>query len=220
MTTRRAAWSVLLLALALGACRDSTAAHSPPPALAVAAGQPTQTSFVSNGAFGNLSWFTTNPDGSFTFGFLDVNRGDAVSNPRTFLFYVVVQCTPSFFCVEIEGGNGLISNSDLSGGGKELHLRTNTSGNPDFFVFAGSGGMVTADWVANGVFSHRGNGVNLITMPADTLTADATRSMIRQQGTFTSTSADASGGIVGVSIPPGSFAWQGTNHNVTITISR
>src|SRR5437762_3417993 len=90
----------------------------------------TQFHFVSNGDFGNLSWFEVDPAGGFTFGSLSVSRGGPTTDPQTSLSYFVFQCDPFFSCNPVRDGFGLIPNGDLGGGGNSLKLSTNTTGNP------------------------------------------------------------------------------------------
>src|SRR2546422_5664839 len=95
----------------------------------------TQFHFVSNGDFGNLSWFEVDPAGGFTFGSLSVSRGGPTTDPQTSLSYFVFQCDPFFSCNPVRDGFGLIPNGDLGGGGNSLKLSTNTTGNPNFVTF-------------------------------------------------------------------------------------
>src|SRR2546426_7356708 len=114
----------------------------------------TQFHFVSNGDFGNLSWFEVDPAGGFTFGSLSVSRGGPTTDPQTFLSYFVFQCDPFFSCNLVRDGFGLIPNGDLGGGGNSLKLRTNTTGNPNFVTFAGPTGPVSVDWRAKIGIAH------------------------------------------------------------------
>jgi|SRR5882724_321586 len=217
----------LCAALALGhlltACKDSTStpaasAAGPPPSFATASdtgggggGPGNQSHFVSNGTSGFVQWFMSNSGGGgFTFGQLSVSRGGSTNNPQTFLSYFIEQCDPFFGCTFL-GGSGLVPNSDLSGGGQQLRLATNTSGNPNFFTFGGPSGLVTMDWSANGAFQQRSSGTTDFIFPG-----------FRQHatGVSTSSSANAAGSVVGLPVPPGSPGNIGTNQNVTIDISR
>jgi hypothetical protein len=224
--------AALALAELLAACKDSSTA---PATAARAAGQtasfatafdtggggggPGQSHFVANGNSGFVNWFTSGSaatvsdtggggGGGFTFGQLSVSQGGSVNNPQTFLFYFIGQCDAFFFCIFKEG-SGLIPNNDLSGGGQQLHLATNTSGNPNFFTFGGPPGLVMVDWRTNGAFQQRNSG-----------TSDLIFSGFRQHttGVSTSASANATGSVLGVVIPPGSAGNIGTNHSVTIDI--
>ena len=170
----------------------------------------TQFHFVSNGDFGNLSWFEVDPAGGFTFGSLSVSRGGPTTDPQTFLSYSVFQCDPSSGCNTIRDGFGLIPNRDLSGGGNSLSLRTNTTGNPNFNTFAGPTGPVSVDWRANGLFTQSSSGTSVLSFPGFTH---------RSQGNFTSASANATGSIVGVPISLTGSGDIGTNHQTTIDIT-
>jgi hypothetical protein len=170
----------------------------------------TQFHFVSNGDFGSLNWFESDPAGGFTFGSLSVSRGGPTNAPQTFLSYFVFQCDPFGSCTDVRDGFGLIPNNDLSGGGKSLSLRTNTSANPNFVTFAGPTGPVSVDWRANGLFTQSSSGTNQVSFPGFAQ---------KSQGGFTSASANAAGSLVGVAISPNGSAGIGTNHQVTIDIS-
>ncbi len=171
----------------------------------------TQVHFVANGDFGSLSWFTFDPAGGFTFGSLSVSRGGPTTDPQTFVSYFVFQCDQFFVCNAVRDGSGLIPNRDLSGGGNSLSLRTNTTGNPNFNTFAGPTGLVTVNWRANGLFTQSSTGTNEYSFPGFTH---------RSQGSVTSASANATGGIVDVPISPSGSANIGTNHQTTIDFIR
>ncbi len=155
----------------LSACKDSTTtpaaqAAGPRPSLATVSdtgggggGPGNQSHFVANGNAGSVNWFVSGGSGSpsdsggggggFIFGSLGVSRGGPTNSPQTFLSYFIEQCDPFVGCTFL-GGSGLIPNGDLSGGDQQLRLATNTSGNPTFFTFGGSAGLVAVDWRANG----------------------------------------------------------------------
>ena len=171
----------------------------------------TQFHFVSNGGSGSVSWFEPDPAGGFTFGSISVSRGGPTNAPQTSLSYFVFQCDPLGSCTDVRDGFGLIPNNDFSGGGKSLSLRTNTSGNANFFTFAGPTGPVSVDWQANGLFTQSSSGTNQISFPGFTQ---------KFQGGSTSASANAVGSIVGVAISPNGSAGIGTNRQVTIDITR
>ena len=219
----------------LSACKDSTTtpaaqAAGPRPSLATVSdtgggggGPGNQSHFVANGNAGSVNWFVSGGSGSpsdsgggggggggFIFGSLGVSRGGPTNSPQTFLSYFIEQCDPFVGCTFL-GGSGLIPNGDLSGGGQQLRLATNTSGNPTFFTFGGSAGLVAVDWRANGAFQQRSSGTTDLIFPG-----------FRQHftGVSTSSSANAAGSVVGVPVPPASPGSIGTNQNVTIDISR
>ncbi len=215
--------AVAALGQLLTACKDSPTtaaarAAGPRPSLATVSdtgggggGPGNQSHFVANGNSGSVNWFVSGGagGGGFTFGSLGVSRGGPTNSPQTFLSYFVEQCDPFVGCTFF-GGSGLIPNGDLSGGGQQLRLATNTSGNPNFFTFGGSAGLVTVDWRANGAFQQRSSGTTDLIFPG-----------LRQHftGVSTSSSANAAGSVVGVPVPPGSPGNIGTNQNVTIDIS-
>src|SRR2546426_2600344 len=216
--------AALALAHLLTACKDSSTtptalAAGPRPSLATVSdtgggggGAGNQSHFVANGNSGSVNWFVSGGagGGGFIFGSLGVSRGGSTNSPQTFLSYFVEQCDPFVGCTFF-GGSGLIPNGDLSGGGQQLSLATNPSGNPNLFPFGGSAGLVTVDWRANGAFQQRSSGTTDLIFPG-----------FRQHftGVSTSSSANAAGSVVGVPVPPGSPGNIGTNQNVTIDISR
>jgi Tol biopolymer transport system component len=190
---------------------ERTSLGSSIPLLLVGATSPaSQFHFVSNGGSGSVSWFAPDPAGGFIFGSLSVSRGGPTNAPQTSLSYFVFQCDPFGSCTDVRDGFGLIPNNDLSGGGTSLSLRTNTTGSPNFFTFAGPAGPVSVDWRANGLFTQSSNGTNQISFPGFTQ---------KLQGGSTSASANAAGSIVGLAISPNGSATIGTNHQVTIDIS-
>ncbi|HZE74311.1 MAG TPA: hypothetical protein VE091_03315 [Gemmatimonadales bacterium] len=175
-----------------------------------AAGQTTNFHFVANGDLGNVSW-STEPDalGNFLSGFVSVVRGGTASNPEVLLFYEVLQCG-SDGCGAVEEGAGPIERGDLTGNGvQKLKVNTNTSGNPNFVLFAGSGGLVSVQWVripgleqrVSGTFVQRVKGVF----------------SSRSTGTSNFFTATATGSVVGFPITTSfQFAQIGTGHNVEI----
>ena len=221
--------AALALGYSFAGCKDSTAtpaasANGPRPSFATASdtgggggGPGNQSHFVANGNSGSVNWFVSGSPsdsggggGGFVFGSLGVSRGGSTNSPQTFLSYFIEQCDPFVGCTFF-GGNGLIPNGDLSGGGQQLRLATNTTGNPNFFTFGGPSGLVTVNWSANGAFQVRSSGTTELIFPG-----------FRQHSTGVSTSASANavGSVVGVVVPPGSPGNIGTNQNVIIDISR
>lgn len=166
--------------------------------------------FVANGVFGDVNWFDADSSGGggFTFGSLNVGRGGTTKNPQTFLSYFVQQCDEFFDC-SFFGGFGLIPNRDLSGGGKTLHLSTNTTGNPNFFTFGGPTGLVVVDWKVNGFFQFRSSGTSQQESPGFKFISN---------GIFSFASANAAGSVVGLLISPNNSGGIGSNHSVVIDI--
>lgn len=207
--------SLFLTAVLSVACNSDIA--QPPAALAAVSGPPVISRFVANDEGGTVGWFFSDPTG-FSYGSLYFSRGGPVTNPQTFLSYNILHCA-DYHCEELEIGNGIIPNSDLSGNAKQLHLSTNTSNNPNFTVYAGNRGNITIDLEVNGLYSQRSEGVMQTTMPGDTL-AGGSKQTFRQQGIYTSFSARVSGRVVGTEVPL--VAWGGisTAHNVQIQIIR
>lgn len=147
--------------------------------------------------------------GTVQFGNADVTRGGTLQTPETFLSYNVVECSPSF-CTSLAGGFGKIPNGDFSANGSTYRVSTNTTGNPEFFTFVGPTGNVTIEWVGNGLFENRFDGTQQFTTPD-------TRE--QQAGQFSSTSAVATGSVVGFTIAPGNSGQTSKSHDVRITIS-
>jgi len=218
-------WAALALVPVFGACKDSTTtpvtrAAAPRAGFASVAdtviggggGSGNQTHFIASGTSGYVSWFSAGDSsgggGGFSYGSLNVSRGGATNNPQTFLSYFVEQCG-LYYCAFL-GGSGLIPNGDLSGGTQQLDLSTNTSGNPNFFTFGGSPGLISVDWRANGAYQQRSSGTSELTFPAFHQ---------HSSGVSTSASAYAAGSVVGVAMPPTSLGSIGTNQNVTIDVS-
>lgn len=179
-------------------------------ATGASSGVTTQFHFVSNGGFGSLSWSEVDPAGNFSFGSLSVSRGGPTNNPQTFLGYFVIRCDPGCNTITILDGFGYIPNQDLSGSSNSLRLRTNTTGNPNF-ITSGPRGLVSVNWRANGLYTQSFSGSNAYSFPGLTH---------RSQGSFTSASANATGSIVGVPIAPTASGDIGTNHQMTIDITR
>jgi len=219
-------WTGLALVPVFGACKDAptTPAAQTTGARASFAtvadsgiggggGPGNQSHFVANGDFGFATWFSSDTIGGvsqgFTVGQVSVNRGGAVNNPQAFLFYFIEHCSDAFVCTFL-GGSGQIPAGDVAGGGRALRLSTNTSGNPNFFTFAGSPGVIGVDWAANGLFTQRSSG-----------TSEVTFSGFHQHssGVSTSASANPSGSVVGMVISGGTSGNIGTNQNVVIDIS-
>ena len=166
--------------------------------------------FVANGDNGFVNWSGGDTlGGGFSFGFLGVGRGGPTNNPQTFLSYFIEQCDPFFNCSFSEGF-GQIPNGDLSGGmsAKQLHLHTNTTGNPNFFS-VGPSGVIQVDWKANGLFTQSTSGTSQVEFPG-----------LKQlmQGRSSAASASATGSVVGIVISPFNGAQIGTSHSVTIDI--
>jgi len=222
MNAHRISWfAVLGCGFALVACRDAgTAPHSAAgtPDFAVAAdtgggGGGKQSHFVSNGVSAAANWSSggdSTGSGGFSFGSLSVSRGGTVNNPQTFLFYFIERCDAFFNC-SVAGGSGLIPNGDLSGGlsGSQLHLSTNTTGNPNFSTFEGPTGLIVADWKANGIIT--GTSTTILQERFSGFT-------FKQQGGSSFATANVSGTIIGNPIAFTTDASIGTNHNVTIDI--
>lgn len=140
------------------------------------------------------------------FGFLTVYRAES----QTFLSYSVYEC-PSWGCVTVRGGYGPIPNEDFTGTMKSMRLSTNTTGNPDFFTYAGSTGPVSTTWTANGLYETHNNGSIREIQPGLTSL---------RNGQIDAFSAEATGTIVSYNIFPGNSAQISKTRNVTVVITR
>lgn len=211
-----------LLAFLLGglvvSCQEASTAPrraGSTPRLAVVAdtgggGGGRQFHFIANGDGGSVNWSSGDTlTGGFSFGFLNASRGGTTNNQQTFLSYFIEQCDAFFNCTIAEGF-GFIPNGDLSGGmgAKQLHLSTNTTGNPNFFSI-GPTGLVVVNWKANGLFTQSSSGTNQLAFPG-----------LKElsQGSASNASASASGSVVGFAISPFNGAQIGSSHSVTIDI--
>ncbi len=210
---------LFLLAAALFGCKDASTdpargvqLRAGPSADLVPSGAVSSFHFVSEGDFGGVSWFAPGPSGTFTFGFLNVSEGGSVTAPHVFLFYEVFQCC-TFGFVEVSGGFGSIPAGDLTGGtgSAALRLNTNTANDPNFVVFAGSGGLVSVQWQENSAFEFSQSG---------TFETQFGKSTFRTIGSSSFSSATVTGTVVGLAIPQSAFGQMGTNHSVTIDIFR
>lgn len=228
MRTQFSLWlAVVAGGVVAAACRESSAAPREvgAPRFATASdtggGGSGHFHFVSNGNSASVDWSSGDSTGggggqvTFITGNLQVSRGGPTNNPQTFLFYQVGQtvCDPFFNCTFtlLEGGAGTIPNGDFSGGGKQQRLSTNTANNPDFLVFAGSGGLVSVSWQANGFFLTTSSGSN--TFKSGTFTQ-------RFQGNSSNASATATGTVIGIPIDANQSSGIGSNHTVQIDIFR
>lgn len=216
------------LAVSFSACRDSSTGllggtRERGPSFATASdtggggGPGNQSHFVANGDFASVNWsggfaltVSDTGGGGGTFGTLSVSRGGPTNSPQTFLSYFIQRCDVFFNC-QFFGGNGLIPNQDFGGGAKSLQLNTNTSGNPNFFTFAGPPGIVSVRWDANGFFQQRFSGTSQTSFPG---------LMQRSTGVSSSASANAGGSVVGVEISPNNSGTIGSNTSVSIAIFR
>jgi hypothetical protein len=208
----------LFVVAMVAACGDDSPVATPAVAAALT-GRPTVDHFVSNGPHAEAYWYVTDAAGVVTYGYLSVSRGGPVNDPQTLLSYDVFQCGQPGPCNEIESGYGLIANGDFSASGKRMQLTTNTD-DLNFGRFVGNGGSITVTWKSDGIFVYEQEGRELLVMPGDTLVPGSTRTTYRLQGSFSSTTANAGGNVFGQDLPPDSQGSIGTNHSVTIQITR
>lgn len=146
---------VVPLGLLLGACEDPPNEADPiapevtntVSTVSRAAGAQTF-HFKARGRQAQVFFFSEDSDGALT-GDVQVLRSETKSGLETFLFYSVQRCDfISGECQEVEGGSGMIPNSNLaiSDGEASLHTNTSLAANPDFFRTAGEGGVITLHW--------------------------------------------------------------------------
>jgi len=212
------------LAAAIAGCQDSVTTAGPrglsedSPSFS-ANGSTTQFHFVGKGLAGDASWCDVESNEVYVCGYLSAASGGTTKNPETYLYYDVYRCAPD--CNAVEAGYGLIPNGDLSGGPQKLHLSTNTSSNPEFVVWAGTGGLVSVDWRPNGTYTAKWSGTLFVRRiptppPCDTLCWPTTQHV---NGAWTQTQATAIGTVAGVAIPS-RYGNITENHSVTIDIYR
>lgn len=209
--------AALAVAMAFAGCQDSsdvptqTKDVNSTPNISASSGRVTQFHFVEDGAGGTVEWSTSDQSGGSTSGELTVARGGQTDHPQTFLAYGGEQCDPFFNCTRFRG-EGMIPNEDVSGGlsDKQLHLSTNTSGNPNFTTFDGPTGIVAVDWKATGLGSQTFSG---------TTRSNSAGFVMFSQGTSDQNVATVTGSVVGVPILPDFFATIQTRHAVSIEIT-
>lgn len=169
--------------------------------------------FVSNGEAGEVFWKTPGgAPGDSIQGEFFVARGGRTSSPQVFLFYEIDECSTAG-CFALAAAGGTVPNKDLtrSSNLKSLSFSTNTNNDPGVTIFVGTGGVVSAKWVNNSLFSSR-----LHTNSFNT-SGNVTEHIV---GDITSTSATATGRVVGFAIPANQFADFGLERTVTIDINR
>jgi hypothetical protein len=169
--------------------------------------------FVSNGESGEVFWSSKGgAPGDSIQGELSVSRGGPVNHPQVFLFYEVDECT-SEGCSALAAGGGTVPAKDLSRSSnlKSLSFSTNTNNDPDFTIFVGTGGLVSAKWVNNSLFESRLHANSVTT------SGNVTERIV---GNITNTSATATGSVVGFAVGATQFADFGIAHSVTLDISR
>jgi hypothetical protein len=210
---------VLLASLTLGACDDALptaqrSAGTSDPRLS-AEGENDLFRSVTNADAANVGWSTFGE--TSVFGFLFVGRNRAGQDTETTLFYNITECDAFFSCTTVESGFGFIPATDLKGnGGSKLTLETNTSAavNPGFTRFIGSGGEIKVEFsVTPEVQSmFTSGGTNYTKFRDNTF-------RFNFGGTFRSSSADATGSVVGFDVPLDSFAGMGEEHRANIFVS-
>lgn len=217
MLRHRLLTALVVLALPLVGCDEATTAvdEGTTPASSGTVVAP------SHGPSGptNVQHFNAHGDAGFIFwrdgavrGFLRVSQTRSGQDRSAFLSYSVVDCSTRvrFRCVLLANGFGEIPLRDLRGsGGGSLRLETDLSANPDFTVRAGPAGVVAVEWSKTDDFwLHR------------TGTSQSVRFGVRtnSSGTFTSSSAEATGSVVGQTIAGDVNASIRKNQNVRVTI--
>lgn len=211
--------TLLVAATTLVACRDAGNKLTRPNFDAISDTSsgcgPGVCQFNTSGASGQTTWFIgTAPDSggggfSYQYGGISVSRGGSPSNPQVFLQYEMGSCN-QFSCTTLRAGYGTIPVGDFSGNGGALSVNTNTTGNANFYTYAGPTGVVTASWQSTGIYQVSSNGTQTITTPTF-----RQRSVGQSDFTYASTS----GSIVGLSIPSQNSGSISSNRSVSITIS-
>jgi hypothetical protein len=133
------------------------------------------------------------------------------------LFYDIADLSTVPFPTDLEAGFGLIPNADMTvthGAVTTIGLTTDTSANPSFTRFAGSGGLISLTWTQTPAFSFSFNG----TRQAQYGT------YVKEQGSgrSTSVSASATGSLIGnaVSSATTSFAEIDTSVGASLCIAK
>jgi hypothetical protein len=134
------------------------------------------------------------------------------------LIYNITECDASFNCETVEGGSGLIPATDVSGSGNaRLVLETNTSAaaNPEFRRLYGSGGVIRVEFRATNVQESRfaGGGTSVFKF------LDFS-SRFNSGTTYTETSAQAGGTVIGFAVPSNTFARMTTEHQATVVVTK
>lgn len=163
--------------------------------------------FVSNERYALVGWY-----GDSISGFLYVAKGGTGRNARTFLVYEVNQCTWTgewIECFTVEAGSGYIPDGDF---GPDLHLTTDTSANPDFYLWAGSGGVIDVEWKPIKTISIRHTGTLQQRMSQEY--------RYLQSGMWESSMASAQGSVIGHALEGDVWSETGMNHGVTIEFVR
>ncbi|HEX8717528.1 MAG TPA: hypothetical protein VF722_11195 [Gemmatimonadaceae bacterium] len=169
--------------------------------------------FNSNGSFASSSPCVFSPDGlTLSCVNVTVQDGGSPSAQTTMLFYDAYTCTwdPNiywFTCVDTDVGAGIIPNSDFSGGGGLMRLRTNTQADPSLFIYVGSGGLIDLAFRKTNLFSSSGQSTSDNSF--GTFTA-------KQNEQSTLTSALTSGSMLGTTLLDASSSVMGTEHGNTI----
>lgn len=136
-----------------------------------------------------------------------------VTTDEAHLYYGIWECDRATFdCVGIEQGDGPLYGDDVSTSRDRITVNIDTAENPEFSLWAGSGGPINITWTELSGWSSR------VTTQSRYRASDYTS---HTHGTFTTTGALAEGSVIGVQLEPGSgFAQMGTVKDGGITIMR
>ena len=137
----------------------------------------------------------------------------SVNTDEAHLAYGVWECNRTTFeCVAVEQGDGPLYGDDVSTSRGRISVDIDTSENPEFFAWVGSGGPIDVTWTELSGWSSR------VTTQARFRAGDYSS---HTHGTFTTTGALAEGTVFGIQLEPGSgFAQMGTVKEGGITIMR
>ena len=181
--------------------------------------------FVGKGAFGSANWSWSDPNVN---GWVSVTRGGTAKEPTTWLQYRISLADDPW--TDLESGTGLIPNGDLSGNGvTALSLNTDTTAgaNPDFYRYAGNGGVIAIDWNGTSLWWTRYTGTQQTHIAEPYYYSGG--NVIRYKGTSECSSASFQGNIFGTPIegtsPNYAFCFfgttsMGTNHQTSIEIQQ
>lgn len=163
---------------------------------------PTKYKLVSRGQYASVSWSSDS-----RWGNVYVARTKVGADAETYLSYDIYECD-EWECYSVEAGYGVIPNGDFVPGAE---LNTDTSAIPGFTFWAGSGGVISVKWTPVKGVSYRYHGISQQRFYDY---------RYKSNGIWEYLMADAQGSVVGEPIQGVVWAETGTNHNVTVEMSR
>lgn len=214
--------AILAASLVLPACRDSTPVEAK--AAEAAATGPTFSTSSSRPVFQTrvhddyASYYASTWDGNSS-RYMSVWAGRAGPGPDAPAWLSIYggECTQSgpewwdYVCTYFYGG-GMIPARDVSGGFRSgLSVHTDLRGNPNFWLWGADPGIVSIRWERTG-WSER-----------STSGSEESRwghYIVRQSGVRRSSSATATGEVLGISLPEGGWGDIQTGRGVTLQFER